>query len=162
MAKHQIQIDFDHYPTEQDLPPQTVLLLDYAIKALDLAYAPYSGFQVGAALLMANGEFVTGSNQENAAYPSGMCAERTAVYYAGSRYPGVAILELVVVARRKGEQSLVPACPCGSCRQALMEYEERQSQPIRMVFKQKHAGFLGLASVGDSLPFKFGADALGH
>lgn len=161
MSRHQIILTFNHFESETALPAESKELLNAAVKALDQAYAPYSGFQVGAALRLANGEILLGSNQENAAYPSGLCAERTVVYYAGNRFPGVKMEELVVVARKAGEQALVPACPCGACRQAMLEYEERQGSPIRLIFKQQDKGFLGLDSVSDSLPFKFGADSLG-
>jgi cytidine deaminase len=161
MTRYQISISYSIYATENELPAESLRLLNTALDHMNNAYAPYSHFQVSAAIRLSNGEVVTGSNQENAAYPSGMCAERTAIYYAGARYPNHLIEEILVVARREGKSELVPACPCGSCRQAMLEYEERQSSPIRLVFKQNDTGFIGLDSVSDSLPFKFGAESLG-
>jgi len=161
MIKHQITINYSIYPTEKELSAESILLLEQAKKVLSHAYAPYSHFQVAAAIRLSNGEVITGANQENAAYPSGMCAERSAIFYAGAKFPEAKIEEIIVVARREGEVDLVPACPCGSCRQAMLEYEERQSQAIRLIFKRNEEGFIGLDSVSDSLPFKFGADSLG-
>lgn len=161
MSRHQITLTFNHFESESALPVSSQELLNAAIQALDQAHAPYSGFHVGAALRLANGQILLGSNQENAAYPSGLCAERTVVYYAGNAFPKVKMEEIVVVARKAGDTQLVPACPCGACRQAILEYEERQGSPIRLIFKQLDKGFLGLDSVADSLPFKFGADSLG-
>jgi cytidine deaminase len=161
MTRHQISISFSNYSTENELPEASLFLLNTALENMNNAYAPYSHFQVSAAIRLSNGEVVTGSNQENAAYPSGMCAERSAIYYAGARFPKDKIEEILVIARREGESELVPACPCGSCRQAMLEYEERQSSPIKLIFKQKDAGFIGLDSVSDSLPFKFEAESLG-
>jgi cytidine deaminase len=161
MTRHQISISYSSYTTENELPAGSLSLLKTALENMNNAYAPYSHFQVSAAIRLSNGQVITGSNQENAAYPSGMCAERSAIYYAGARFPQDKIEEILVVARREGESELVPACPCGSCRQAMLEYEERQSSPIRLVFKQYDAGFIGLDSVSDSLPFKFGAESLG-
>ena len=161
MQKHLISIGFDSYSSENEFPENTRLLMEKAKMALNSAYSPYSNFQVGAALRLSNGQIVTGSNQENAAYPSGMCAERTAFYFAGAQHPESKIEEVFILARKTGGTELVPACPCGSCRQAMLEYEVRQSQPIKVFFKSTSDGFISVDSVADTLPFKFDAESLG-
>jgi len=160
MKKHLISIAYETYSTDYELPENTKILKEQAEKALGSAYAPYSNFQVSAALLLSNGEIITGSNQENAAYPSGMCAERTAFYYAGARFPESKIEAVFILARKQGESDFVPACPCGSCRQAMLEYEIRQNHPIKIFFKNKVEGFMSIDSVSDALPFKFDAASL--
>ena len=98
-------------------------LIDLAKSATGRAYAPYSRFNVGAALLLANGEIVTGSNKENVAFPSGTCAERTTCFYAGATYPGVGFVKLAIAAFHNGAFTPSPVSPCGACRQVLAEYE---------------------------------------
>ena len=117
-----------------ELATEDQMLMQQAILAREKAYAPYSKFSVGAALLLANGEIIFGSNQENAAYPSGMCAERVVIWSAGARFPGVAIQKLAISA--KSAHSLVdkPVGPCGACRQSLFEYEFKQEQPFEILF----------------------------
>jgi Cytidine deaminase len=107
------------------------LLHKEAIAATSTAYVPYSRFQVGAAVLLANGEVVSASNQENAAYPSGLCAERVALFYAGAKYPDVPVKAIAIAARTKGK--LVEGIsPCGGCRQVMLETETRAGSPIRI------------------------------
>lgn len=161
MAHRTVQIDYQEFDKLQDLTAAQQHLLKEAERALDGSYAPYSNFHVGVAIALANGETVCGSNQENAAYPSGICGERAAIYYTGSHFPGVEIKSIAVVARRSGETRLTPACPCGACRQAMLEYEERQKKPIELIFKMKENGVVVISSVQDTLPFKFGVDSLG-
>ena len=109
------------------------LLREAALQAAERAYAPYSGFQVGAAALLENGEVVTGCNQENAASPSGLCAERVALSYAGARYPGVPVSALAIIAVSGGE--IRPRiAPCGACCQVLLEMEKRGGRPMRLSF----------------------------
>ena len=112
------------YEVLHEVPEEYHRLYDEAMKIVSGAYAPYSGFQVGAALLLDNGLIVTGSNQENVAYPSGICAERTALYYANSRYPNVPVRAMLITALNEGKP--VPSIsPCGSCRQAMAETVQR-------------------------------------
>ena len=99
-------------------------LIDLAKSATQRSYAPYSRFNVGAALLLANGEIITGSNQENVAFPSGICAERTTCFYANSSYPGVRFVKLAIAAYHNGAFTPHPVSPCGACRQVLAEYEK--------------------------------------
>jgi cytidine deaminase len=160
MKEQELSIPFRVYETEDELPEMGKSLLQAAKAVLDQAYAPYSQFQVAAALMLANGEVVCGTNQENAAYPSGICAERTAVFYAGSAFPGVVVEEIFVIAKRSSGSELVPACPCGACRQVMQETEFRQKRPIPLYFRSDHGGFLRLNSVTDSLPFGFNPASL--
>ena len=108
-------------------------LLDDAIEATRRSYAPYSHFSVGAAALLANGVVVTGTNQENAAYPSGLCAERTTLFYANSQYPDQAVVTLAIAARTEKDFIDTPIPPCGACRQVILETEKRYKQPIRIL-----------------------------
>ena len=117
-----------------ELPKEVVLLMEKAIEAREKAYAPYSKFHVGAALLLDNNEIITGNNQENASYPSGLCAERTAIYYAGSQYPKAKVIRMAITAGSKKNQTTSPIPPCGACRQAIAEYEVKQSTPIEIYF----------------------------
>lgn len=108
-------------------------LVEMAKDATFRAYTPYSNFHVGAALLLANGEIITGANQENASFPAGTCAERSAIFYAASRYPGVRFVKLAVTAWQKGDFVEEPTAPCGVCRQAILEYEKLGGQPIEIL-----------------------------
>lgn len=155
MKNRQTTIDFLEFESEHELPEQSRHLLDAALAALDKAYAPYSHFQVAAAIRMSNGEIICGTNQENAAYPSGLCAERTALFYAGSTYPELAVEEIFVIARKEGGKELLPACPCGSCRQVMQETELRQGSSMSLFFRLEHSGFIQLNTVSDILPFRF-------
>ena len=108
-------------------------LIDAAKEATNRSYAPYSHFSVGAAALLANGTIVTGSNQENAAYPSGTCAERTTLFYANSQYPDQPVMTLAIAARSESGYLESPIPPCGACRQVLLETEQRYQQPMRIL-----------------------------
>lgn len=113
-------------------------LVEMAKNATTTSYAPYSKFHVGAALLLDNGEIITGSNQENAAFPSGTCAERTTIFYASARYPGVKFRKLAIAAYTNGEFVENPISPCGACRQAILEYEKRE-EPIEILLAGKNS-----------------------
>lgn len=108
-------------------------LVELAKNATRSAYAPYSHFHVGAAVLLENGEIVTGSNQENAAFPSGTCAERTTIFYAGAQFPGIRFCKLAIAAFTEGDFIEEPISPCGACRQAILEYEKLGGQPIEIL-----------------------------
>ncbi len=130
---------------------------DLVLKSKEIvknAYAPYSEFRVGAAALLANGKVITGTNQENAAYPSGMCAERVAVFYANSQYPDIPVNTVAISAYYKGDYIDLPIPPCGSCRQALLESEMRFQQPIRLLLISKHSIILA-KSIKSLLPLNF-------
>lgn len=139
---------------EYDLPADERMLVEAAREAALLAYAPYSGFRVGAAVLLENGVTVTGNNQENVAYPSGMCAERVALFYAGAQYPAVPVKALAVAAWQNREPA---ACisPCGSCRQVLLETEKRYGKPVKVLLAGK-SEVMVIRRGADLLPFGFG------
>ncbi len=141
--------------TYDELSEPVRLLVDMAKKATERAYAPYSRFSVGAAIALDNGEIVTGSNQENVAYPSGLCAERTACFYAHSRFPE-ARFEAVAIAARgtDGKFTSEPTAPCGACRQALLEYEMLAGHDVR-IYLAAADKVLALPSVKSTLPLAF-------
>lgn len=131
-----------------------------AQQARDNAYAPYSHFKVGAALELANGEIITGNNQENAAFPSGLCAERVAVFSAASSYPGERILHMALTVRSGHREIDTPTPPCGACRQSLAEYEVQQGHPIAMYFMGYTGKVVKANSVKDLLPLIFDSSYL--
>lgn len=135
------------------------LLVQTAMEATTRSYAPYSRFSVGAAALLANGTVVTGTNQENAAYPSGLCAERTTLFYANSQYPDQAVVTLAIAARTEKDFIDSPIPPCGACRQVILETENRYGQPIRILLYGKKSIY-EVKSIGDLLPLSFDASAM--
>lgn len=134
-------------------------LIENAKIASENAYAPYSKFHVGAAVLLANGEIINGNNQENAAYPSGLCAERTALFYANAQYPNIAVEAIAIVASNNGDFTDNPCTPCGSCRQVLLEVENRFEHPVKIIMYGK-SKIYEAASIKDLLPLSFGKDDL--
>ncbi|GAB4336069.1 MAG: cytidine deaminase [Flammeovirgaceae bacterium] len=157
--KINIQTQITMYESLEALPSQDKKLLLEARKASENAYAPYSNFHVGAAILLESGEIITGTNQENAAYPSGICAERTAIFWTGANRPKEKILAIAIAAR-PANQEFVPITPCGSCRQVLSEYENKQTEPIRMIMQAENGCFYALDSVSILMPLKFSKDSL--
>lgn len=134
-------------------------LIDEAKSATSRAYAPYSSYCVGAAVLLANGQIITGTNQENAAYPSGLCAERTVLFFANSQYPDIPVEAIAVAAFHNGDFTDDVCTPCGSCRQVLVEVESRFDKKVRIVMYGK-SKIYEAASIADLLPLSFGKDAL--
>ena len=130
-------------------------LIDKAKSSIKNAYAPYSGFLVGASLLLNNGEIVTGSNQENVAYSSGLCAERVALFYAGSKYPNITIKMIAITAKSKTFEITDIISPCGACRQVMAEYQEKQGKNIKILLHTQDNEILILKRVEDLLPFMF-------
>lgn len=147
--------EFEVYASAADLSGQERQLLDAAKEALKAAYAPYSNFQVGAAVLLENGEVITGNNQENAAYPSGLCAERVAIFHAGAAHPGVAVKAIAISCKAQNQVINDPVSPCGACRQAIAEYETRYSQPIRIIMSGENGGVYVARSIEALLPLMF-------
>jgi len=145
--------------TLEELPEIEKKLIQQAKMVSANAYAPYSNFLVGAALLLENGEIITGNNQENAAYPSGLCAERTAVFYANAKYPEVAVTTLAVAAQNAGGFLTDPIAPCGSCRQVLLETEHRYGKNLKVLLYGESEIAI-LETVKDLLPLSFGVEAL--
>lgn len=129
--------------------------MNQAFAARSKAYAPYSKFTVGAAILLDNGIVVQGSNQENAAYPSGLCAERVAIYYAGANYPNANILKMFITASPLDRDLAEPIPPCGSCRQAIAEYELKQNIPIQIFFMGANGPIYKSDSLKNILPLIF-------
>jgi len=143
----------------EELPEIEKLLIERAKSASVNAYAPYSHFLVGAAVLLENGEIITGNNQENAAYSSGLCAERTAMFYANANYPDVPVTTLAVAAQNSSGFLKDPIAPCGSCRQVLLETEQRYGKKLRVLLYGASEIAI-LESVKDLLPLSFGVEAL--
>lgn len=154
MRIKELQILVYEYDAVVELPEADQSLLLEARKASDKAYAPYSNFNVGAAVLLENGKIVSGSNQENADFTDGLCAERVALFFANSKYPDVPVSSIAVTA--KGSKGLVegPALPCGSCRQVLVESEFRYKKPIRIILDGRKR-IQVLEGADNLLPFAF-------
>lgn len=134
-------------------------LVKAAMNATAHSYVPYSHFSVGAAALLSDGSVVTGSNQENAAYPSGICAERTTLFYANSQYPDLPVVALAIAARTEKDFINRPIPPCGACRQVILETEKRYGHPIRTLLYGKECVY-EIKSVGDLLPLSFNSDSM--
>ena len=155
--KKDFHFSYDLFPDWRELPIEDQVLVDKALEALESAYAPYSEFRVGASVRLDNDSIVLGSNQENAAYPSGLCAERVALFYIGSNFPKQSIKTICIVA--KGD--LIPKhkllSPCGGCRQVMLESENRQKNKIRIIIVNQDNRTMVIPSVIDLLPFGFGS-----
>lgn len=159
---NEIKIESTLYLFEslKELPNEVILLMEKAVEAREKAYAPYSNFYVGAALLLDNNEIITGSNQENASYPSGLCAERTAIYYAHSQFPHAKMVRMAISAGSKKNQTASPIPPCGACRQAIAEYEVKQESPIEIYFMGEVGRIAKSNSLANLLPFIFDKSVL--
>jgi cytidine deaminase len=160
VEKIKIFSEISVYDNKNELEPDVQELMDKAIEIREKAYAPYSQFRVGAALLMDNGIIVTGNNQENAAYPSGMCAERVAIWSAGSQYPDNKILKMAITARSEKHKLDQPIPPCGACRQAIAEYEIKQDRFIQIYFMGEIGKIYKSDSLHDLLPLIFDSSSL--
>ncbi len=152
---------YDVYESSENLSKTDKDLLAKAKEVLANAYAPYSNFNVGAAVLLEDGTIVTGNNQENAAYPSGLCAERVAFFYASSQYPSKKIIAVAVSAKTKSMLINVPVPPCGSCRQAMAEFEIKFDSPIRVIMSGESGEVFISPSVSNLLPLLFSSKNLG-
>lgn len=150
----------DHFKNIEDLDPESKYLVHKAKEATQHAYAPYSKFCVGAALMLDDGTIVTGSNQENASYPLCMCAERVALYTAANAHPGKKITKLAVVAHKKNHKELTSATSCGACAQVMLEFEHRQQKPITVIMLAPDDQWLKCSSVSALLPMGFTKDSL--
>ena len=160
MEKKEIRLDYEEYASDRELTASDAALLAKAREATGDAYAPYSRFRVGAAARMANGELITGSNQENASFPVGICAERTLLSAAASRFPGIAVETLAISYSNEQGPSDRPISPCGICRQSLQEMEQRTGRPIRLVLGGMEGRVIVLPRAGQLLPLAFTADEL--
>lgn len=156
MYKKRVGFEYEVYESLAALPESDRVLMEAAVAARDNAYAPYSGFSVGAAVLLENKEVIIGSNQENASFPSGLCAERVAVFQAGARFPGIIIKAIAICAASNSITVDRPAAPCGNCRQAIAEYEFRQKEGISIFMMGSEGEVYRCLSIADLLPFAFG------
>lgn len=155
MKEFKKQTTFSIFESVSDLPDSDQSLIQRAKDVISTAYAPYSHFQVGAAVLLENGEIVTGTNQENAAYPSGMCAERVAIWSAASNHPGIKVKKVAIAVKSENKQIDKPVAPCGACRQSLLEYEIKQKESIEVLFMGEIGEIIKANSLQDLLPFSF-------
>ena len=133
MTNKELKIAYQEYNSLDELEPADRRLADAAIEATSQSYAPYSNFNVGAAVMYGDGEIVKGSNQENAAYPSGICAERTAMFYASATYPESAMTDIAITASQGGVLCDNPATPCGACRQVMAQYQTKGGKPMSIL-----------------------------
>lgn len=160
MKKKNIEIEVYEYSMEE-LSAADQKLLNCAREAARNAYSPYSGFHVGSAVMMENGEIVKANNQENAAYPSGLCAERVALFYAASNFPGIPV-KVVAISGTDHENILLPLVkPCGACCQVLSEYEDLAGSPIRVILDGS-IGITVIEGIDNLLPFRFTRNDLHH
>lgn len=159
-SKLEILNSFESYESRSDLNTQDQELLESASAALKNAYAPYSKFKVGAALRLENGIIVNGTNQENAAYPSGLCAERVAVFYASAQYPSQRIMAMAITVASEKKIIEKPVSPCGACRQSLLEYEIKFNHPIRLIMSGEKGKVIISPSILNLLPLAFNSSDL--
>ncbi|WP_210516207.1 cytidine deaminase [Hymenobacter terricola] len=153
-------IAYEELDSTADLSADEQTIWQAARDATAHSYAPYSGFCVGAALLLADGTVFRGTNQENAAYPSGLCAERTALFGLAANQPNHAPIVAMAVAARPAGGDFGPALPCGACRQVMLEYETRQGQPIPLLLPSRAGTILRFSTLAALMPFNFSADDL--
>lgn len=160
MKEIKIETKLIVYDNIDELSVDISELMNHATIARKNSYSPYSKFSVGAAILLDNNQIVLGSNQENASYPSGLCAERTAIYYAGSQYPNAKILKMAIIAGSRIHQTITPIPPCGACRQAISEYEVKQDAPIEIYFMGETGKVVKSHSLANLLPLVFDKSVL--
>lgn len=155
MKELNIKTSFKIYDSIEELENKSKTLMNHAIEARKNAYAPYSNFSVGCALLLDNGEIIKGTNQENAAYPSGLCAERVAIFFAGSQYPKAKVIKMCITASSNDRESNIPIPPCGACRQSIAEYEFKQDSLIEIYFMGAKGEVYKSDSLKNLLPLVF-------
>lgn len=155
MKELKLDISFTVYDSAEELPNGAKSLMEQAVAVRRTAYAPYSKFKVGAALELDNGQIILGSNQENAAYPSGLCAERVAIFQAGALYPDAKMVRLAISAGSDNSVTASPIPPCGSCRQSIAEYESRQNSPLEIYFMGEEGPVYKSDSLANLLPLTF-------
>lgn len=155
MELKSITIPIQVYRDESELSEADRILLARAVQQLEKAYAPYSRFKVGVALLLSNGEIVTGNNVENAAYPMCLCAEQAAIGAASARFPEVPILSLAVTVKHENKEIEEPAGPCGACRQVISEAEDRHGRDVNILMRGSSGPIFKVKSAKDLLPISF-------
>ena len=154
MAEKHLNITYQEFSSVEEMTPEDQALVAAALEAQKGSYSPYSDFQVGAALQLANGVIVKGANQENIAYPSGLCAERSAMFWAGANYPDVPLETLAIAGSDHGVLCESPASPCGSCRQVMAEYQKKYNHPLKIILVGSKR-IRKFSCVEDLLPFIF-------
>ena len=154
MVRKELRIGYDEYASVEEMSAEDRDLCRAAVEALEGAYAPYSHFHVGAAVRLSDGTVVKGANQENAAYPSGLCAERTAMFAAGAAHPNLTMVSIAVAARQDGRLCSEPAAPCGACRQVMAQYQTKSGKPMSVILVGANR-ILKFAQVDDILPLIF-------
>jgi cytidine deaminase len=160
LRTEKIETEVKIYASLSELDESMQALMLAARSIAKSAYAPYSHFNVGAAILLKNGTVITGSNQENVAYPSGLCAERVAIFYAGAQFPNEDIIAIAVTAYALDFEFLDVASPCGNCRQAMLEYEAKQNKAVKFYMDSSKGEIYEVKSIADLLPFNFKATFL--
>lgn len=155
MQKKSISISFEEYSSIDELCKADRNLCLEAVKAMETSHSPYSGFRVGAAVQLKSGKIVYGSNQENVAYPSGLCAERVALFTIGSAYPEDQILSMAITAYTDHFEIKQPVTSCGACLQVMAEYEKKQKQPIHVLFYCVNGAVIRTEGIKSLLPFAF-------
>jgi len=160
MQRQKFEFSFDVFESIDELSQEDQQLLKEARRATENAYAPYSNFHVGAAAKLANGKIIGGSNQENASFPVGICAERVLLSSASSIYPGIAIETMAVSYESKTIKSDHPISPCGMCRQSLQEFESRLKKPIRLILGGMEGKVYVIQSSSQLLPLAFTSEEL--
>jgi cytidine deaminase len=155
MKTKKFEVTVTEYDKPEELDKDDRKLLEKSIEALDGSYAPYSQFHVGASVLLENGEIILGSNQENVAYPSGLCAERVALFYAKSKYPDVAIKSIAISSKADNFVTKYPVTPCGACRQVIAEFESQQNKKIKIIMRGQQGPIISTKGIESLLPLVF-------
>ena len=160
MKTEEIKFTISVYDSIEELNPKDAFILSEARSATQFAYAPYSNFQVGAVARLLNGQTITGTNQENASYPAGICAERVLLSCAASQYPGVGIETIAIACNNLRGKSDRPVSPCGICRQSFTEFQQRTKTPIRIILSGMEGRVQVIENAAHLLPLVFGPDDL--
>jgi cytidine deaminase len=149
------QIEYKSFNSIEELSADYQNLWKLALQAREFSHSPYSNFTVGAAIELENGELITGTNQENASFPAGLCAERTAMYRAGIQAPDQKFNKIAIAASRRDSEQLASAPPCGGCRQVMLEFEKRHQQGFEILFTDAQGKFILINKPTDLFPFSF-------
>ena len=160
MKKIKIDISIEEYINGEQVPEADEKLIKQAVEALQNSYAPYSQFHVGSAVLLDNGKIIHGSNQENAAYPSGLCAERVALFSAKSSFPDIAVRAIAITSRADHFETESPVTPCGACRQVIAEIQNGQKNQIRIIMRGQKGGTYITEGIENLLPLMFKEEKL--
>jgi cytidine deaminase len=155
VKKEQIQVEYSIFNSIEELPLDYQELWKSALEARKFSHSPYSNFTVGAAIELENGDIITGTNQENASFPAGLCAERTAMYRAGIQAPDQKFKKIAIAASRRDSDQLASAPPCGGCRQVMLEFEKRHQQGFELLFTNAEGKFILIDKPTDLFPFSF-------